>query len=206
MFSLSFLWSKFMLRLRGSSIRSSQIHPTARIYSGCNINTCMVGRYTYISYDTWAKDTQIGSFCSISDHVFIGGDNHPVDWASMSPVFQRVGNSGSTVRFSQHELPPHPRTCIGHDVWIGHGAQVQAGVTVGHGAVVAGGAVVTRDVPPYAIVGGVPARIIHYRFDEDTIAALLASHWWELPDDQLRVVAAHITDPRAFADAVNAIG
>lgn len=194
-----------MLRLRGKSIRASKIDPTARIYSGCNINTCSVGRYTYISYDTWAKNTEIGSFCSISDHVFIGGDNHPLAWASMSPVFHDVSHSGSATRFAQHEIPPVPTTYIGHDVWIGHGAVVNAGLRIGNGAVIASGAVVTKDVPAYAIVGGVPARVIRYRFDEATRAELEASRWWTLSADQLHEVGAYVKDPQSFAAKCRAI-
>ena len=74
---------------------------------------------------------------------------------------------------------------IGHDVWLGSGAIVLSGVTIGHGAVVAAHAVVTRDVPPYAIVGGNPAKVIRYRFDEETVAALLEAPWWDLPRDKI---------------------
>jgi Hexapeptide repeat of succinyl-transferase len=74
---------------------------------------------------------------------------------------------------------------IGHDVWLGSGAIIMSGVTVGHGAVVAAHAIVTRDVPPYAIVGGNPAKVIRYRFDESIIADLLDARWWDLPQEKI---------------------
>ena len=74
---------------------------------------------------------------------------------------------------------------IGHDVWLGSGATILSGITIGHGAVVAAHALVTKDVPPYAIVGGNPAKIIRYRFDDGTIAALLEARWWDLPRERI---------------------
>jgi len=91
-----------------------------------------------------------------------------------------------------------PRTTIGNDVWIGHGAKVRAGVTVGHGAVVGMGAIVTRDVRPYAIVVGNPAQEIGRRFDDETVSALLKSRWWDFDDEKLRSAAEDFMDPVSF--------
>jgi len=99
--------------------------------------------------------------------------NHPVDWVSTSLLVCH-----------QYEAPL-TLTEIGNDVWIGNGAVVMAGVKVGHGAIIARNAVVTKDVEPYQIVGGNPARAIRYRFSESTRAALLASQWWELDHEAL---------------------
>ena len=85
-----------------------------------------------------------------------------------------------------------PKTIIGNDVWIGDQCFIKAGVKVGDGAVIGAHAVVTHDVPPYAIVGGVPARVIRYRFDEETINSLLNSEWWNLNDKDLSVFAQYI--------------
>src|SRR5919112_1299826 len=92
----------------------------------------------------------------------------------------------------------------GHDVWLGSGAIVMSGVTVGHGAVVAAHAVVTRDVPPYAIVGGNPAKVIRYRFDEETIAALLDAKWWELPREKIATLIPLLQSDR-FRELVAAV-
>ncbi len=84
---------------------------------------------------------------------------------------------------------------IGNDVWIGRGATIMPGVSVGHGAIIGTGAVVTRDVQPYAVVGGVPARLIRYRFPAETIAKLLAIRWWDWDDEKIKREAGSLTGP-----------
>ena len=106
--------------------------------------------------------------------------------------------SGPKKRFAKHEFDGILRTVIGNDVWIGKRAIIKAGVKIGDGAVVGAGAVVTKDVPPYAIVAGVPAKIIKYRFDEDTIAQLLKTKWWNLSDEELEKRAGNITNVHEF--------
>jgi chloramphenicol O-acetyltransferase type B len=91
-------------------------------------------------------------------------------------------------------------TDIGSDVWIGYRAIIMQGVTIGNGAVIGAGAVVTGDVPAYAIVGGVPAKILKYRFDEMTRDQLESSEWWLLPDQTLHKLSPHIRDPKAFLE------
>lgn len=197
---LSYLYAKLFNRLRGTAIHKSRIHPTSVIYPGCNILDVVMDRYSYCSHDCQIVCCDIGSFCSISDHVFIGGPEHPMEWISTSPVFQKVKHSGPTKRFAEHELPIMKRTTIGSDVWIGHGATIKQGVTIGHGAVIGSNAVVTKDVPPYAIVGGVPAKIIKYRFDDETINALLKSEWWNMSDKEIALRAHFAQDPICFID------
>ena len=95
--------------------------------------------------------------------------------------------------------------CIIFAIGFAHGVCIKAGVTVGTGAAIGTGAVVTKDVPPYAIVAGVPAKIIRYRFDENTISALLDSNWWELSEEQLDVVGKYIENPLEFVEAVKKV-
>lgn len=145
-----------------------------------------IGRHTYgvipealFGYDHTTR-LDVGHFCSIAKEVlFLLRAEHPTHTASTFPI----GNFGIGMEELQSRGPIH----VGHDVWIGRRAMIMSGVTIGNGAVIAAGAVVTRDVPPYAIVGGVPAKLIRFRFDEATIEALQALRWWDWSDEDLKV-------------------
>lgn len=119
--------------------------------------------------------SEIGRFCSIGNGVLLGQERagHPLDWVSTHPFAHAVEG----LDYASDESP----LVVGHDVWIGREAMIMAGVRIGHGAVVAARAVVTRDVPPYAIVAGVPARVIRYRHTPEVISKLLSSAWWDRP-------------------------
>ncbi|MFC0687520.1 CatB-related O-acetyltransferase [Novosphingobium clariflavum] len=136
----------------------------------------------------------IGRFCSIAANVICGQSEHPTDFVSASPIFLGFPMKGSAIETfkanNRHGMAVAGRKLasalgerankvrIGNDVWIGEGAFIRCGVTIGDGAIVAARAVVTKDVPPYAIVGGSPARIIRYRFEPEVIAELLRLQWW----------------------------
>ena len=138
-----------------------------------------LGKYSYFgSGFSMSKASSVGKFCSIANNVQIGPTRHPTNWLS-THRFQYL----DTVDIPKHPLIPftYVMPChIGNDVWIGTNAIILDGVNVGDGAIIGAGGVVTKDVPPYAIVGGVPAKIIRYRFDEKTIADLLELKWWDL--------------------------
>lgn len=131
-------------------------------------------------------NVKIGRYCSIAADVAIGLDEHPTDWLSTSPMqySSRTRSRWASFRSSTREPSPAlaraaPKTtCLGHDVWVGYRAIIRAGVQIGDGAIVAGGAVVVKDVPPYAIVGGNPAKFIRWRFDEQTVQELQRLAWW----------------------------
>lgn len=197
--NLSYVYAKIFKKfLRGKAVINSEIDKNAKINSGVSITNSKIGRYTNIGYDDEINNAEIGNFCSFSDHVFIGGDEHPLEWVSTSPVFESVKNSGPKRKLAKFDVPESKRTIIGSDVWIAHGVCIKAGVTVGTGAAIGTGAVVTKDVPPYAIVVGVPAKVIRYRFDEDTISKLLKSKWWDLPDGVLTELGQYIKEPNEF--------
>lgn len=145
-----------------------------------------IGAHSYVNGGTIREQTRIGRFCSIADGVVLGAPNHAIDLLSTHP-FATKAPMDSTYGFPFRSNKTNSRnTIIGNDVWIGVNAIVVEGVKIGTGAIVAAGAVVTKDVSPYAIVGGVPAKVIRYRFPDDVIEKLLESEWWRLPFDMLK--------------------
>jgi acetyltransferase-like isoleucine patch superfamily enzyme len=154
-----------------------------------------IGHMTYFSRFCSMLQTTVGRYCSIAEGTFIGPWEHPTDRISTHPfTFNNYGSIGEPSGFEfeiydfytqivdrENAIPiaSLPRTTIGHDVWIGRNVTILQGVTVGNGAVIAAHAVVTKDVEPYTIVGGVPAKRIRKRFDDATIAQLEALQWWQ---------------------------
>ncbi len=196
--TVGLLWSKFFIRLHGTSIRRSKLHKTTCIDIGCNVIDCEIGRCSYLAYNVWAIKVKIGSFCSIGDGAYIGGAEHPMEWVSTSPAFENVRNSFPKKRYANLDMPTHKMTTIGNDVWIGHNAVIKQGVTIGDGAVIGSNAVVTKNVPPYAVVGGVPAKVIKYRFSEEQIRFLLQTEWWNYSDEQLSDLGCSFKDINSF--------
>ncbi len=152
---------------------------------GCHVyGDCKIGKRTSIGRGTHLEfNTVIGSYCSVSWNVTIGASPHIMTGLTSHDIARDwIARRTMNVTGGGCEVPP---VTIGNDVWIGCHAIVLAGVTVGDGAVIGAGAVVTKDVPPYAIVVGVPARILRYRFPEAIIERLLASKWWERSESEL---------------------
>lgn len=137
-----------------------------------------IGRYSYLNaYSRAERNTVIGRYCSIGHHVILGAGEHPTHFLSTSPA---IYQNRKTNRWEVAK-----QTCIGNDVWIGSNAVIKYGVKVGDGAIIGAGAVVVKDVAPYAIVGGVPARLICYRFEKETIEKLWQTAWWQLPHREI---------------------
>lgn len=160
-----------------------------------------IGLYTYGScfeagFNVGGKVT-IGRYCSFGPNVRYFGANHPMQYASMSPYFYRK-EWGYDVRDI-----PRQELIIGNDVWIGYGAIITSSCrSIGNGAVVAAGSIVTRDVPSYAIVMGVPARVTGYRFPEEAQEKLEQSRWWEMEPSELMKFYKVIDQPEKWAEEV----
>ncbi|MBQ0126568.1 MAG: CatB-related O-acetyltransferase [Bacteroidales bacterium] len=165
----------------------SVVAKSAVISRKCKLYKSSIGEYSYCAPNVDLEHAKVGRYCSIGKRCIIGAASHSIDHLSTSPVFTQQHNRLG-VSFTERDLfkTAYKTTNIGNDVWIGSCAIVLSGVNVGDGAVVGAGAVVTKDVPPYAVVGGVPAKIIRYRFKEDTIASLQQMQWWNWDEKRIK--------------------
>lgn len=187
-----------------------------RIGSGCEISDCTFGRYsrlgrgvmmtrssvgdyTYLGKNCWINRARIGKFCSIAPEVFVGlGEHTLAPYVSTHPIIT-LHDPAIGWSWSDRNLMPEIRvTEIGNDVWIGLRVAIRDGVKIGDGAVLATGAVVVGDVPPFAIYGGVPAKLIRYRFDRTDIEFLLEFKWWDRSEDWLRQNYQYLHDIAAL--------
>ncbi|QFT58844.1 Chloramphenicol acetyltransferase [Sulfitobacter sp. THAF37] len=147
-----------------------------------------VGDYSYCDRYADIANARVGKFSNIASFVRIGATDHPMDKASLHHFHYRSADYFDDAE-PDHAWFAHRRSRrarIGHDTWLGHGAQVRPDVTIGHGAVVAGGAIVTRDVPPYMIVAGIPAVPLRARFPDSIADRMMALAWWDWPHARLR--------------------
>jgi carbonic anhydrase/acetyltransferase-like protein (isoleucine patch superfamily) len=140
----------------------------------------LFGREPGVTHKPWVK---VGKYCSINGgtRILVGGGHHP-EWVSTYPFRIKFGLPGA---YEDDQPSSRGPVTIGNDVWIGYDVVIQSGVTVGDGAVIATGTMVRKDVEPYAKVGGNPGTTFGYRFDQETIAALLRIKWWDWPDDDV---------------------
>ena len=168
---------------RDSVVISSRIGDCCDIEKRNLIRNAVIGDMTYTGSETNIMWAEVGKYCCISRQVDIGGNEHNIQSASMMPTYRLKNRLGG--KLSKH--PQEEPVYVGNDVWIGQGVSIvrKSGLTIGDGAVIGSGAVVTKSIPPYAIVVGVPARVIRYRFSEDVIDRLRKIRWWDWPQAEI---------------------
>jgi hypothetical protein len=185
-----------------SRIQDSTLGPWTAIGANCSIVESTFGDYSYAAGDVAIIYSEVGKFCSIASHVRLNPGNHPM---------QRVTQHHMTYRRAQYgfgevndeaffDWRRADKVTIGHDVWLGHGVIVLPGVSIGTGAVVGAGAVVTKDIEPYTIAVGVPAKPLRTRFPADVVEKLLRIGWWDWPRELLEERLDELCDLSAFLE------
>ena len=164
----------------------SVVSRKAKVYGKTQVTSSTIGDYSYVGRNSRIVHADVGKFCSISGAVRLGMGTHTLDKLSTSPIFTERHNSTKHKWTDVQTDNPFKRVTVGNDVWIGTGVMVMGGVTIGDGAVIGAGAIVTRDVPPYSVVVGVPAKVIRQRFPSETVNELMKMQWWSLPDITLK--------------------
>lgn len=166
----------------------SHVAKTAKVHRFAKLVKTNLGEHSYIGVGSWTTCCNIGPFCSIGANVNMGLTKHTLDTLSTSPIFQLQKNA-TGISWTDKDYAPNsldtPTITVEPDVWVGSNALILPGITLSTGCVIGAGAVVTHDVPPYAIVAGVPARVIRYRFSSEVINRLLEIQWWNLSDEDI---------------------
>jgi acetyltransferase-like isoleucine patch superfamily enzyme len=173
------------------------------IQAGSVVRDASIGRFSYIGTDCRIRSCRIGAFCSIAPNVRIVLGRHPAEnYVSTYPSFFSRASSVCVDFGVADDFEVHKPVTIGHDVWIGADAMIMDGVTVGNGAIVGAGAIVTKDVPPFAIALGVPARVLRKRFPDDQIEFLERLAWWDKDLEWIRAHALLFRDIARFRETV----
>ena len=178
--------------------KNSTFEKTSALRKFSICHNSKIGKYSSVSSYTKLINVSLGNFTVIARESRIGLGPHPTNLLTTHSIFYKNKPWGFHPEWVQKaDFDENKRTIVGNDVWIGSRSIVMDGVHIGDGAIVAAGSVVTKDVPPYAIVGGAPAKIIKYRFSEEMIKRLLEIKWWNLPDEKITEVINlfHIKNP-----------
>lgn len=191
---------KYLAQVKNCSFGENNV-----IYDHAILSNITIGNYSYISPGSIIRKATIGKFCSIGPNVKIGIGNHYVpEYVTTHPAFftnDKICDTASFVDRTYFNFLKN--TTVGNDVWIGANAVIIDGVHIGDGSIIAAGAVVTKDVTPYAIVGGVPAKVIKYRFNKEQIKKLLELKWWDRDVSWLKNNTGLIRDINMFLGGHN---
>lgn len=215
--SILVLRAQFILKIligENCEIRKACFCENVRIGRSCRLVGSYINRFTYLGDDVYLPKTKIGAFCSIASRTVLAAGNHPIDFVSTSPATYSVhANLGKRLvdknYYTEEQVyvdEDEKFLCeIGNDVWVGTNVTIVCGkkaIKIGDGSVVAAGSVVTKSIPPYEIWGGVPAKCIRKRFDEETIIQLCQLRWWEKEEKWIEAHAHLFQNPSQFLDVI----
>lgn len=155
----------------------SQIDDYVSIFDNVVLYNSNIGSYSYVQESSVLNNCEVGRFCSIAPNVVVAPGKHNPEYTSTSALFF-TDHPKLPITFKSADYSANEKVFIGNDVWVGLNAVILDGVRIGDGAIIAAGSVVTKNVEPYSIVGGVPAKHIRYRFSKEDIDFLLANKWW----------------------------
>ena len=165
-----------------------------RVYPPFFLHGVTLGDYSYIAKNAQITNCTIGKFCSIGPNFCCGLGIHPTNGISTSPMFYSTAKQNGMTLCRENKVEESRQTMIGNDVFIGANVTRLDGANIGDGAVIGAGAVVNADIPPYAIAVGVPAKVVKFRFDSETISRLLDKKWWDGEETELKKVMEHFED------------
>lgn len=175
-----------------------EISTKTKLNSPCHLNTVKIDDYTYLAQNSWISHTAIGRFCSIGPNFFCGWGVHPINAISTSPMFYSTRKQNGYTLCEKDKLIERKQIIIGNDVFIGANVTILDGISIGDGAIIGANSIVNKDVAPYSIVGGCPAKLIRYRFNEEQIEKLLTLKWWNWNFEKLKVIEKSIFDIDTF--------
>lgn len=197
-----------------TKLRHSILEANVSIGSECNITNSSIGRYSYLANNCYLPSTKVGAFCSIASHTILAAGNHPSNYLSTSPVTYKNKTTYAQGFVNQPTYQDEYKYVddkqkffceIGNDVWIATRVTLvcgRNGLRIGNGAIVRSGSVVTKDIPPYAIVQGVPAHIIGYRFETEIIEKIEKLSWWNKDDKWIKAHAQYFSDVKKLLEHI----
>lgn len=196
------LSNKFEKSINDQKNYKSYISRKAKVYEKSKITFSVIQNYTYIAQNAIINNTLIGKFCSIGPNLLCGWGIHPTNGISTAPMFYSTLKQNGITLSKEDKIEELKPITIGNDVFIGMNVTILDGVTIGDGAIIGAGAVVNKDIPPYAIAVGNPIRIVKYRFEENVVKELLELKWWNLPEENLKLVEQYFWDINTFIQKI----